>query len=542
MLQYLTKRQHGINSGNDLTSPLFDCVLSKLTCHQDDEHPGILSTSNSAASSDLLYACKFAQAPGFEHILALANEDGKIALQNTNTVGKSRPIHGYQAHENAIFDLCWAPASWKIITASGDQTCVLLDIGTSSINSVAKFSSHTASIKTVDFSPTSSSVFASGSRDGSIMLWDARDNSSQLKPENTIKNAHYVNGPSDVRSSRSKRKPSSTLCAVNSVTNVVFQNENTLLSTGAADGNIHVWDLRKNYTLYKGDPLPKTKIPYGGLSSRSGITSLSLNPGKTLLYASSMDDVIYEFNAVSYEETPIAVYGGHEQHSFYIKTCLSGDGKYLLSGSSDDHAYIWRIGAGPKPLLKLEGHGAEVTCVAWCSNDITKIVTCADDVRHRIWRLNSTSESNFDESLRIKGRAKYYDANASVPQSCQEVMGRVKRKINCKTPSSITRLQYHCNDKTPDDARLRNSLMVASCSPRSALSPLTPNVDSSRGASRRLEMTPGHHESPTRNLPNYVMDGMSPASDKRTASKRKNLDWLTDLSRKITPNKQRRIK
>ena len=100
------------------------------------------------------------------------------------------------------------------MTASGDQTCVLLDIGTSSINSVAKFSSHTASIKTVDFSPTSScnyllyilknssitnsflyssAVFASGSRDGSIMLWDTRDNSSQSKPENIIKNAHYVN-------------------------------------------------------------------------------------------------------------------------------------------------------------------------------------------------------------------------------------------------------------------------------------------------------------------------------------------------------------
>ena len=134
--------------------PLFDCILSKLTCHQDDEYPGILSTSNTVPSSDLLYACKFSPSPGFEHILALASEDGKIALQNTNLVGKSRPVHGYQAHDNAIFDLCWSPASWKIITGSGDQSSVLLDIGTSSIKTVGMFKGHTASIKTVDFCPT----------------------------------------------------------------------------------------------------------------------------------------------------------------------------------------------------------------------------------------------------------------------------------------------------------------------------------------------------------------------------------------------------
>ena len=44
-----------------------------------------------------------------------------------------------------------------------------------------------------------------------------------------------------------------------------------------------------------------------------------------------------------------------------------------ISGSSDDHAYIWKIGEGPQPLLKLDGHGAEVTCVAWSSVDITKV-------------------------------------------------------------------------------------------------------------------------------------------------------------------------
>ena len=136
---------------------------------------------------------------------------------------------------------------------------------------------------------------------------------------------------------------------------------------------INVWDLRKNYTVYKGDPVTRTRIHYGSFSNRSGATSLCLNPTRTLLYAATMDDVIYEFNVASYDDDPVAVYGGHEQHSFYIKACLSGDGAYLLSGSSDDHAYIWRVGAGPEPMLKLEGHGAEVTCVAWCSNDITKV-------------------------------------------------------------------------------------------------------------------------------------------------------------------------
>ena len=135
-----------------------DFLLSKLKCHQDDEYPGIFSTSNSAPSSDLLYACKFAQSPGFEHIVALANEDGKIALQDTNIVGKSRPIIGFQAHENAIFDLCWAPSSWQIITASGDQTSILFDIGTSSINPISIFRGHSASIKSVDFSPTNSGI------------------------------------------------------------------------------------------------------------------------------------------------------------------------------------------------------------------------------------------------------------------------------------------------------------------------------------------------------------------------------------------------
>ena len=60
--------------------------------------------------------------------------------------------------------------------------------------------------------------------------------------------------------------------------------------------------------IYKGDPVPKTRIHYGSFSNRSGISSLCLDPGRTLLYAASADDVIYEFNVASYDENPGKLY------------------------------------------------------------------------------------------------------------------------------------------------------------------------------------------------------------------------------------------
>ena len=69
----------------------------------------------------------------------------------------------------------------------------------------------------------------------------------------------------------------------------------------------------------------------------------------------------------------VAEYFGNQTSTFYIKICLSPDGQYLISGSSDVYAYVWRTDNPGKPLVRLTGHSAEVTCVTWCTVGETKV-------------------------------------------------------------------------------------------------------------------------------------------------------------------------
>lgn len=45
------------------------------------------------------------------------------------------------------------------------------------------------------------------------------------------------------------------------MTSVIFQDYNTLISAGAMDGTVKVWDLRKNYSNLEKAPLPCQAFP-----------------------------------------------------------------------------------------------------------------------------------------------------------------------------------------------------------------------------------------------------------------------------------------
>ncbi|RLW06889.1 hypothetical protein DV515_00004040 [Chloebia gouldiae] len=91
-----------------------------------------------------------------------------------------------------------------------------------------------------------------------------------------------------------------------SVTVVLFQDEHTLISAGAVDGLIKVWDLRRNYAAFRQDPLPLRSFCYPGTSTRKlGYSSLVLDSTGANLFANCTDDSIYMFNMTSLRTTPV---------------------------------------------------------------------------------------------------------------------------------------------------------------------------------------------------------------------------------------------
>lgn len=158
-----------------------------------------------------------------------------------------------------------------------------------------------------------------------------------------------------------------------------------------------------------------------------------------------MDNTIYSYNLCSYSSKPLAGYKGLLNSTFYIKSCLSPDSKYLLSGSSDEKAYIWNLNHPDEPLVALCGHTVEVTCVAWGSTHDCPIVTCSDDARHKIWRIGPEKISDFDNVELYRGYADY------VRQFGRRAHGST-HKYNLRdlenTPRSLKRIMEQ-NERTP---------------------------------------------------------------------------------------------
>ncbi|XP_026871760.2 denticleless protein homolog [Electrophorus electricus] len=365
-------------------------LSSLLECYQCVRHDEHTCYGNSGVPVPP-FGCTFSTAPGQHNTLAVANEEGTVSIYNT--AEKQNPVlKEWLAHDNAVFDIAWVPGLNSLVTASGDQTARLWDVHAGEL--LGSFRGHQCSLKSVAFPKHEKAVFCTGGRDGNIMVWDTRCSKKDgfYRQVKQISGAH-MKTERHTPQTKKRRPPSRGMApSVDSqrgVTVVLFSDENTLVSSGAVDGTIKMWDLRKSYTAYHQNPSALRTYEYPGSSSRKlGYSGLALDSTGSRLFCNCTDDNVYMFDISGLKATPVAVFRGHRNASFYVKSSISPDDQFLASGSSDGHAYIWKISEPAQAPVMLQGHDQEVTSVSWCPTDFTKIATCSDDNTVRIWRLN----------------------------------------------------------------------------------------------------------------------------------------------------------
>ncbi|KAM4771451.1 denticleless protein homolog [Rhinophrynus dorsalis] len=495
------------------------------------------------------FGCSFSTVTDMSHVLAVANEEGIVRLYDTECQDMQKQIvKEFMAHSNAVFDIAWVPGEHKLVTASGDQTAKLWDVKAGELIGVCK--GHQCSLKSVAFSKFEKAVFSTGGRDGNIMIWDTRCSKKDgfYRQVNQITGAHNAldkQTPSKVK----KRKPSirglaPSVDSQQSVTVVIFQDEHTVLSAGAVDGIVKMWDLRKNYTAYRQDPVPCKLFPYPGNSTRKlGYSSLALDSTGTNLFASCTDDEIYMFNTTGLKTDPVSIFSGHQNSTFYIKSSLSPDGQFLLSGSSDHSAYIWQVSNPHVPPVTLIGHSQEVTSVTWCPTDFTKIVTCSDDNTVRVWRIDRTCN-----------KAAEVDKTDSVGWACEKKRELPPVGTRLCTPAKTPLMHNSPLMSSPTPATCAPSytgdLPMPSSTPTSSLMPVSKLQTPTRQTADNLSASPKQQSTTNLSIKNWVTrtpKSYTSGMEAKTSSQKKSFSPLAQYptgssSRAPPPLSEKRAK
>lgn len=379
-----------------------------------------------------MFALEYSQR-SYSKLLAMSDEDGFVSVVDTkrgipshlsDATSPNKPAAQWRAHQNAVFDLSWAREDLWMFTASGDMTVNLYD--TSYARKLAVLSGHRASVKTVATSNTSEYVLASGGRDGKLCVWDVRiqgrssrrlNGSRSVMPVLEYDNAH---SPHDKKICRRTKKPRYT--SAPSVTSLCFLpgGSGNVIVSGGVDGCIKLWDVRYNdqpVWEHKASPLEdaEEKISRALLAMNANfkelshiasseqlllgdrsraITSLAIHPNGSQLLASCIGGHHLLYDIAHTDLGPSKWFGGNSISSFYVKAAFSPDGSHFVSGSSDSNMYLWNVNdkEGNDPFI-IEGHGREVTAVAWCPSDFFQIATAADDCHVNVWNVDVRQEA-----------------------------------------------------------------------------------------------------------------------------------------------------
>lgn len=233
-------------------------------------------------------------------------------------------IGSLKPHKLPITSISFSPDSAFIATASADKTIAITDTTTGKL--IRRLKDHTDIVNTVDFMKRERDLVVSGDDDGAVIVHDIRQKEF----------VHKLTSKSPVTTIAC----STSYVAVGGVSGGIFVNQ---------------WHDNKLKRLFRMD---RPNLVYG----------IAIHPSERFLGAVDADAAVSVFNMdplATDRELAVIPNGEAEREVVPPRIAFSGNGRYMMAGSTDKILRIWDIENPQEPLLKadLPGHQGSVTGV-----------------------------------------------------------------------------------------------------------------------------------------------------------------------------------
>ncbi|XP_020904017.1 WD repeat-containing protein 44 isoform X2 [Exaiptasia diaphana] len=239
-------------------------------------------------------------------------DDGaKKVVEEDNGPFKRKPFCTYYGHTGDVLDLSWSK-NYFLLSSSMDKTVRLWHI--SRTECLCCFQ-HIDFVTAIVFHPRDDRYFLSGSLDGKIRLWNIPDKKVALWNE--------VEGTGS-----------------NLITAANFCLQGRFAVVGTYDGRCIFYETErlKYHTQWQVSPTRNKR------SRGRKISGIEPMPGEEKVLVTSNDSRIRLYDLK--DNSLSCKYKGCTNSSSQIKASFSHDGQYLICGSEDHFAYIWRTQHG----------------------------------------------------------------------------------------------------------------------------------------------------------------------------------------------------
>jgi WD40 repeat protein len=237
--------------------------------------------------------------------------------------------------------------TWLAVGVGKDIAC--WDVATR--QQTAVLNGHTQAVMYLSFSPDGRTL-ASGSKDGTIRLWNAG-----------------VNPPT----------PLAVLNAGGEVICLSYSADGRLLAAGAVPKELRLWDISI--------PAAPRELPRLEGHTAS-VLALAFSPITNLLAEPGSDVKLWNLGPQGEVTSTRTLRGGRGSVGMITTLAFSSDGQMLVSAGTDRNLILWDLsGAGREPV-KLKGHESDVTSVAF-SPDGRTVASASYDGTVKLWNVAS---------------------------------------------------------------------------------------------------------------------------------------------------------